>query len=304
MTDAAHALLAGLVDYAGLFPPAGLPMADAVRQYGAYRASHEAWMLGRFVVPIHRLDEFIAARSGQTNATGPWPVAALIGQNADMDCAAVARFNDTQRALGADGSGIVETCDVKVDARTTVDRAAAAAPPGVRLAHEVGPDPLGWPAMLDAIRQAGGVAKLRTGGIVPAAIPSVQVVATFIRACRAIGLPFKVTAGLHHAVRGVYRLTYEPASPSATMHGFLNVFVAAAMAGQPSPELESVLGETEPGAFRFDASGVWWRTHVVSSAALRAARATSALSFGSCSFEEPVSDLRHLGLPLDAPAAH
>ncbi|MDO8834492.1 MAG: hypothetical protein Q7V01_02800 [Vicinamibacterales bacterium] len=304
MTSAPHALLAGLVDYAGLFPPAGLPMADAVRLYGAYRASREAWILGRFVVPVHRLHEFAAARTANTDVAGPWPIAALVGQHLGAEFAAVGRFNDAERARGVRCAGVVESCDVKVDDCSAVAHAAAATPPGVGLACEVGPDPMGWPPVLDAIRQAGAVAKLRTGGIVPAAIPSVELVATFIRACGAIGLRFKVTAGLHHAVRGVHHLTYETASPSATMHGFLNVFVAAAMAGQQSPELESVLGETDPGAFRFDASGVWWRSHFVPAAALRAARATLALSFGSCSFEEPVSDLRHLGLPLDAPAAH
>ena len=47
----ATALLTGVVDYAGLFPPAALAMADAVAEYHAARADGHAWMLGRFVVP-------------------------------------------------------------------------------------------------------------------------------------------------------------------------------------------------------------------------------------------------------------
>lgn len=303
MTSAAHALLAGLVDYAGLFPPAGLPMADAVRRYSTYRASRESWMLGRFVVPVHRLDELAAARTGNTDGAGPWPIAALVGQHVDAEFAAVSRFNESERARGDHGAGVVESCDVKVDDNAAIERAAAAAPPDVRVGYELGPDPTGWPSMLHTIKHAGGVAKLRTGGIVPAAIPAAPLVATFITSCARAGVPFKVTAGLHHAVRGVHALTYEAGSPSAALHGFLNVFVAAALAHRETSLLEAVLGESEPGAFRFDQSGVWWRDHLVTADELRVARGTLALSFGSCSFEEPVADLRGLGLSLSAPSA-
>src|SRR5436309_1541360 len=51
------ALMTGLVDYAGLFPPAQLSMADAAANYLQYRASGDAWMLGRFVCPAPRLGE-------------------------------------------------------------------------------------------------------------------------------------------------------------------------------------------------------------------------------------------------------
>ena len=53
----ARALLAGMVDYAGLFPPAQLPLDDAVREYAAHLGDAEAWMLGRFIIPAQRLDE-------------------------------------------------------------------------------------------------------------------------------------------------------------------------------------------------------------------------------------------------------
>jgi hypothetical protein len=303
VTSGVHPLLAGLVDYAGLFPPAGLSMEGAVRRYGAYRASREAWILGRFVVPVHRLDEFAAARTGNTDVAEPWPIAALVGQPVDAEFAAVERFNEVECARGARGAGVVESCDVKVDDRAAIERAAAAATPGIRIAYELGPDPAVWPAMLDTIKHAGGVAKLRTGGIVPAAIPAVPIVATFITSCARAGVPFKVTAGLHHAVRGVHALTYEAASPSAAMHGFLNVFVAAALVQREPSLLEAMLRESEPGAFRFDGTGVWWRNQLVSTDELRAARNTLALSFGSCSFDEPVADLRGLGLSLDPPSA-
>ena len=53
----------------------------------------------------------------------------------------------------------------------------------------------------------------------------------FLIACRRHGVTFKATAGLHHAMRGSYPLTYERASESGTMFGFLNVFLAALFVG-------------------------------------------------------------------------
>ena len=63
-------LLRGLIDYAGLFPPASLDMADAVRNYAAYREGEHAWALGRFVVPAARLEEFerVARRADRFRA--------------------------------------------------------------------------------------------------------------------------------------------------------------------------------------------------------------------------------------------
>ena len=88
------------------------------------------------------------------------------------------------------------------------------------------------------------------------------------------------------------------------MHGFLNVFVAAALArelvlhGYPDPEAQAtiaaVLDEPDPHAFAWDDDGVTWREHRVDVAELTAMRQQAARSFGSCSFEEPIADLRQL----------
>jgi len=52
-----RAFLTGIVDYAGLFPPAKLPLEEAIRNYARYRTEPEAWMLGRFVCPVNQLHE-------------------------------------------------------------------------------------------------------------------------------------------------------------------------------------------------------------------------------------------------------
>jgi hypothetical protein len=147
---------------------------------------------------------------------------------------------------------------------------------------------------LDEVQRAGSFTKVRTGGVKPEAIPSVADVAAFIRACADRRLPFKATAGLHHPVRAEQSLTYEPDAPRAVMHGFLNVFLAAAFVWHGQADIEPILAETDPAAFRFD-ERAHWRDHSLNAEQVRTARHDFAHSFGSCSFEEPVHDLQSLG---------
>ncbi|MCS6866530.1 MAG: hypothetical protein RMJ56_00410 [Gemmataceae bacterium] len=148
---------------------------------------------------------------------------------------------------------------------------------------------------LDEVKARGCLAKLRTGGIQPDAIPSVAVVADFLRACAQRQLAFKATAGLHHPLRGEYALTYADDSPRAVMHGFLNLFLAAAFLWHGKNAIEPLLEETDPAAFRFDDSA-HWRDWSLDAAQIEAARRHFAHAFGSCSFEEPVHDLQTWGL--------
>src|SRR5262249_7789663 len=138
-------------------------------------------------------------------------------------------------------------------------------------------------------------AKIRTGGVKPEAIPAVAEVAAFIRACAERKLAFKATAGLHHPVRAEQAITYAPDSLRATMHGFLNVFLAACFAWHGRSDIEGVLAETDPAAFRFD-DRAHWRDWSLDAAQVQDARTNFAHAFGSCSFDEPVHDLEALGL--------
>lgn len=148
---------------------------------------------------------------------------------------------------------------------------------------------------LEEVKRQGGFAKLRTGGITPEAIPTIEAVARFIAACAERRLPFKATAGLHHPVRARQSLTYAPDPPRAVLHGFVNVFVAAAFAWHHRPDLlEPLLAETDPTAFRFD-DCVHWRNERLTIEQVRRARRDFAHAFGSCSFEEPIHDLQTLG---------
>jgi len=153
-------------------------------------------------------------------------------------------------------------------------------------------------ALLAALADGRGRAKVRTGGITAAQFPEPAVLLRFIASCFRTGVPFKATAGLHHPLRGRYRLTYEPNSAQGTMFGFLNVFLAAAGVHRGMGEAQALelLTESDPASLRWDDDGVAWRGEHIDTPTLAAVRRGAAIAFGSCSFEEPIGDLRALGL--------
>jgi hypothetical protein len=289
MTTALHALLEGAVDYAGLFPPASLEMRAAVANYSEYLDGVDAWMLGRFVLPIARLEEFEVERLavGGAEATRRWRLSGLTGADAIADVARAIEFN----RRGGTGA-IVDSLEAKLSDVDDMRRVAARLPGDMELYVEVpvADDPQ---ALVRAIADVGAKAKIRTGGVSPSAFPSSGEVARFMHRCIEAGTPFKATAGLHHPLRAEYRLTYDPDAPMGTMFGFLNVLLAAALlcAGASEEEARAALETTSPGDFAFDDSGARWRGHRLTIDQLRAARRAAARSFGSCSFHEPVDDL-------------
>jgi hypothetical protein len=312
-TSALNELLTDLVDFAGLFPPAAMDMAAAVRAYAGYRSGPYAGSLGAFVVPATRLDEFASAVSdlgGVWAGEPPWPVSVLAGEPADADIERALRFD---RPAGR-GPGLeVVSIETRAESASTVERISAAVPEGVGVAFEI---PLSLAreerrGVLSAVKAAGRIAKVRTGGVTAEAIPSTSQVAAFIWDCARAGVAFKATAGLHHPVRADQRLTYAPDSPRAVMHGFFNVFLAAAAAWvllqdeatgasvEPPAAIAGILEERDASAFVPEGRAMRWRRVVIPAADIARARGGLARSFGSCSFEEPMTDLQTLGwLPL------
>jgi len=291
----ARALLAGLVDYAGLFPPAALPMEDAVAEYAKWRRAPEAWMLGRFVLPAGRLAELSRAADAHLPEPGagePWPLSALLGADVHGDSALVTAFNASSA-----GRAVVDAVELKAGSPEEAETALSALPAGLAAFVEVPLD--GDPEPLLAVLKAHGArAKARTGGVVPEAIPGPAAVARFIAACAKAGVPWKATAGLHHPVRAEHALTYAGDSPRAVMHGFLNVFAAAALAraGASPGDLEAVLREQDASALQLGADALAWRHLRLPVDRVAEARGSFATSFGSCSFAEPVAGLRELGV--------
>lgn len=308
-TQAARTLLAGLIDYAGLFPPARLNMPRAVEAYARHRQGEHEWMLGRFVCPVSRLDEFSRhaaallpgtyATSGYRERVGsePWRLSALIDGPLEANLEAIERFNARHAAM-EQGLACVDCVELKPETAGDIDTAIDQLPATLYPFFEVpaGADPRGFIAAMAGQNVA---AKIRTGGITPDAFPPAERLAAFLQACHAADVPFKATAGLHHPIRGPHPLTYEPGSARCTMHGFLNVFFAAALVRAGRIEGRAVielLDETDPSAFVMEPTALRWRQTGVDLPTLARVRETFALSFGSCSFDEPIDDLRRLGV--------
>ena len=286
-------LLEGLIDYAGLFPPAKLSMAPAVAEFARQRRTEEAWILSRFVVPTARLQEMEAAMAPHRSALdGRWSISALVGGDLEAARQEIDAFNARN-----EGRARVDSLEFKPADRDDI-AAAALTFDGYEVFYELARGPeLAW--LMEAVATRGGSAKIRTGGVTADAFPSVADTLDFIEAAHAAGIPFKATAGLHHPLRGEYRLTYDDRSPSGTMHGFLNLFITAAFVHHgalDSANAKELLAERNAGALDFSAAGVSWNGFRLSADDLASARRDFVRSYGSCSFQEPVDDLRSLHL--------
>lgn len=301
---ALHAFLDGIIDFAGLFPPAKLDMATTVRAYAAHRASPDAWMLGRLVVPTARLAEF--EREAEALLPGPddedlWEITALVADadeagNAalDADLDAIFAFNERHAERG---SATVDSIEFKAASSVAIERALELVPEGLHPYVELALPPAGGEirGLVAALSGADASAKVRTGGLVPEAFPSPAALANFIECCAAASVPLKATAGLHHPLR------HHDASigSGVTMHGFLNVFGAAVAAWAlrlDRAAIERILTEESAQAFRFTDDSATICGHALPIERLAVARERFARSFGSCSFDEPIADLRSIGL--------
>jgi hypothetical protein len=287
-------LMNRLIDYAGLFPPAGLGMADAVEAFERHRSSAAAFALGRFVVPASRLDELeraVTARRWRP-VTAPWSVSVLGTEPPDTLARVVERFNETHAPAGVGWPARIESIEVKATTAAEIERAGACAPAGVELFFEV-PFDGSLDDLCAAASTRGRFLKFRTGGTAVNAFPPSAAVARALGACTSHRVPFKATAGLHHPVRSDHAISYDPGAPRATMHGFLNVFVAAALLSAGKADVETatrVLEDEVRGSFAFGDNGVAWRECRLDVPEVEAARRL-ARSFGSCSFDDPLREL-------------
>jgi hypothetical protein len=266
--DARRVLLGGLIDHAALFPPASMTMPEAMATDRAARASEHAWILDRFIVLVSKL--------GELPRDAPRLSVVLDRGEGDLDAVHEARL---------DGR-VVELVEARIEPEwipDTQELVAAKLGEGVRTFWELAPG-RGLAGEVAAVREARAGAKIRCGG---ATVPPVEAVAAFIAACRDAGVPFKATAGLHHAIR------------RGDAHGFLNLLAAAVFAhaeGLSADELVPLLAEEDPEAFAVDPGGLAVNGRRADAAAIADARRDLFVAYGSCSFDEPVEDLTALGL--------
>jgi len=296
MVASLEALLDGVIDYAGLFPPAKLDMEPALREYLAHLAGEEQILVNRFICPIGRLGEFSEAlRALETDAA--FEISA-IGTGGD-DATSLKRSIEEDRMA-------IENFENELDGQVTVESIELKIPdaPIDKVLKSLNPiadfelyleSPLdgGLPDRLHAIADSElAGAKARTGGLDRQSFPPSRVVADFIKECLDLNLPFKLTAGLHHPFR------VDDPSTGGVMHGFLNVLVGAALAESNDlsrADFTSLLEERNPRMFEFDEEGLAWKGRRAGLESIDSLR-TLFVGFGSCSVKEPMDDLLRLGL--------
>lgn len=323
LTPAIRALMANLIDYAGLFPPAKLPLDDAIRNYARYLGEADAWMLGRFILPAARLGEVGAYKSlFRTSAPLSLSLLGRGGQSADEFVDACATdATDLVKFLESFGTrGNAQVLEVKLP-EEVLNRGEAA--PVLKLLDQTARRldellpvtivPFFEASVGDAWREAfgpviAGIAesnrrreahrmahagfKLRCGGVEASAFPPVEAIAQAIVQCRDANVAMKFTAGLHHPLR------HQDKVIGTMMHGFVNVFGAAILAREnklSEREVLPILLCENAAEFAFE-DFFAWRDLRAGADAIATIRRTGATSYGSCSFDEPREDLRALQL--------
>lgn len=294
--DSVRILLNEIIDYAGLFPPSQVSMSDAVLNYATYRHSNYGWMLGRFILPVSRLDEFYesAREFLPKKRESAWRLSVLAGEDLSSTVRSIIEFNrkHSERA-------VCEVLEVKAATVSKIDNTLASLPKAIIPYFEVstaGRTFVDLVATLGIKRQR---AKIRTGGVTREEFPTTRDIIRFARTCMAANVPFKATAGLHHPIRCFKPLTYAPDAPQSTMHGFLNVLLMTGFARESFRVslLEEIMEEEFEEVFEFHEGGLSWRgSHVLSLSHLERLRSKGMHSFGSCSFDEPVADLQEMGI--------
>ncbi|MGH9915642.1 MAG: hypothetical protein ACRD63_10195, partial [Pyrinomonadaceae bacterium] len=153
---------------------------------------------------------------------------------------------------------------------------------------------------LKKLRLAGTFAKIRTGGVERESFPSASEITDFIALCHQEQVSFKATAGLHHPMRSEHLLLD---GSTVMMNGFINLILASTLihSGMANQTVATeCLLETDPESFRFSKSdkgaAITWREFNFTLNQIKDARKSFVHSFGSCSFLEPLEDLRTMGL--------
>mgnify|MGYP001295400290 FL=1 len=333
MKESLRTFMHGLIDYAGLFPPANLPLNEAIDDYIKHLNGENSWMLGRFIIPVSKLnelDQFVSL----FDEIGPLELAVLgSGGNSNDEYLSkigndMVKISDYQNRHS--GKVRIEVYECKLPSNSPSKKTMKKATdllnqnklshyhefpelPDVGINYSTDEDESSWDeeilpvvSMIAELKGAG--IKLRCGGIVKEAFPSVEQIAAMIQTCALIDIPMKCTAGLHHPIRH-FAEEYD-----AYMHGFINAFGAGIFTSNfPNPEnsqerfrmfilLSHLIGEQVADNFDFGDKGMIWKMgddrdsiFEFDNDRIRNCRGKNMISYGSCSFQEPIDDLKQLG---------
>lgn len=268
-------------------------MKEALAEHQRWASQRFGSVLSRFSCPVDRLVELLAAPlQGETLQVG------VIGRSA--------KDRDEWSQLREGDARLMTEFENRIGNRAEI-AAYEVRVPSDRAAEEYFDELVGFSSVdvfaelpweadtADAIAAASGhdwlALKARTGGTKSGSVPSAEDLAELIWCGMSLEVPFKLTAGLHHALPNVNPDTGD------RQHGFLNVLTASVLAyveEMPSKELVGVLRCDDPGKWFFSEHEMTFWGHSVSTSDIDAPREIF-LGFGSCSIKEPYDDIRSLG---------
>ena len=295
-------LLSKSIDYAGLFPPASLPLSEAMETFKRYLNGRESWIISSMVLPIDHLTE-VAGALGDT----PFRLTGIPRRTEDSqlwlgrlqeDCSRLRAF------IAANPQITLQALEIPLpapaDAGEITKRVEELAPivNEYRVFLELPPGDSSFreelAATIAAIQRHRlslcGI-KLRMGGTVPDAFPSISKVAEVLATVRDHRVPIKFTAGLHHPLR------HWNNELGVHMHGFINVLMAAMFAHTcrlPAKNIETILADERSKDFVFSGNVARWLDLPIRTELIEDLRHL-IVGFGSCSVDEPLDDLKRLG---------
>lgn len=297
-----------LIDYAGLFPPANLPLDSAIQQYANYKNGKDSWMLGPFVLPVTQfknLDSYIHLFSVEKPL-----ILTVVGRRCDSEIECRKQLKEDVKQISTIIQQYKEVVQVEVfeiplppavpSQEFLEEISIEASKLKARVYCEVGlindwknhvTETLDTIEAHNLSKKTWVGVKLRTGGIKAEMFPEPEQVAFVIASCRDRNLPLKFTAGLHHPVR-MYR-----DEVNTKMYGFLNIFIAGMLASTQElslQKIEQILTEENSKHFSFSNDYIAWQNIKITTQQIKNLRETSLHSFGSCSFDEPKDELIEL----------
>jgi len=321
MTNSFKAFMSKIIDYAGLFPPARLPLDRAVNEYIRHKQEPESWMLNRFICPAQKLSDLFAFNEEFKANSVDLPLTVLLGNTGSQSGFLsqleedLKRLDDLEKkmstTLTADifemrlsrnlfdnftKNRISEFLTKIQDLMLGYGYKHTALFLELEQVETTKDDLLNYFQTIKELRASlnpnWGV-KLRCGGETGEAFPTPEKISEFLALCVKMDIPFKATAGLHHPVRQFNT------SVNTKMHGFFNVFGAALLAFRHqlnSIEINKIIQEEDAGHFLFASDIFSWKNLEISTSDVQNLRNTRVIGFGSCSFNEPREDLKKLGL--------
>jgi hypothetical protein len=286
-----RAMFGRLFDFAGLFPPAGQSMPEAIATFARHQQEPFAWMLNRFVLPANRIQEFVDGVQAWQAASSPskqavrWPLS-ILSTNWSTDEAAVRQTIASAPALAA-----------SMEIESVEQKSMMAEPSTLPIYVEL-PVDANLEQNLEQVKKSGGLAKLRSGGLTPAEFPSSSSVVRFLSGVQTQQMGMKATAGLHHPSPAMRPASQKPDALVCPMHGFVPFILAACVLERTPSDLElarQILEDQDTRHIAFHETQVHYRDQVFQVAEVEAVRSHRFHAIGSCSFEEPIADLLELG---------